>query len=105
MFKAHSRRSLREVGAVEGVYHTTVWHFSRNNLKLFPSRLRIGLQLSETHKENRVAITQLYKKKLQENLNFSKHIAFLDECRFLLQGAANKQNCRICGSQRPETVY
>lgn len=105
MFQADPRRSLREVGAVVGVHHTTVWHFLRNKLKLYPYRLQIGQQLSETDKNNRVTFAQLCKERLQENPNFLKRIVFSDECIFSLKGAVNKHNCRIWGSQRPETVY
>lgn len=40
MFKADPRHLLREVGAVFAVHHTLIWHFLRNELKLFPSRLQ-----------------------------------------------------------------
>jgi len=76
MFKANPRRSLREVGGVVGVHHTTVWHFLRKKLKLFPYRLQMGQQLSETDRENRMIFAQLCKEKLQENHNFLKRIFF-----------------------------
>lgn len=105
MFKAYPRRSLRGVGAVVGVYHTTVCHFLRNNLKLFPYHLQFGRQLSETDKEKQVAFAQLCKKRLQENQNFLKRIVFFDECSLSLHGTANKKNCTIWGSQNIKTVY
>lgn len=50
IFEADPRRSLREVGALVGVYDTTTSHFSRRKLKLLPYRLRVGPQLLEIDK-------------------------------------------------------
>lgn len=99
--KANPGRSLWEVSAVVRVHHTTGLHFLRNKLKISLYLLQIEQQLLEIDKKNRVAYTRLRKEKLWENPNFMIRIVFSDEYSFSLQGAKNKQNCRIWGSQRP----
>lgn len=55
--------------------------------------------------ENRVAFAQLCKEKLQEKPTFLKRFALSDDCSLPLHGEVEKQNCRNCGTQRPEIVY
>lgn len=56
-------------------------------------------------KENRVALLQLCKEKLEENSNFLQRLIFSDERSSLLHGAVSKRIFKICASQRPKTVY
>lgn len=42
---------------------------------------------------------------METNSDLLKHIAFSDECIFLLGGVVNRQKYSISGSERPGTVY
>lgn len=90
MFNVGPKRLLREAGDVFCFHRTTVWHFLQSKLKLFPYRLHVEQQLSETEKKNSVAFSQLCKN-LQKSPNFLKRTLFSDECSFTLQRAMKKK--------------
>jgi len=99
------QRSLRNVGRIVSLPHTTVWYFLRKQLNMFPYRLQIAQQLSEVDKTNRLNFAQLCQTNMLENSAYLESIVFSDECSVSLGGAVNKQNCRIWGTERPDTVY
>ena len=105
MFQTNPRRSLRDVAREVSLPHTTVWNVIRKQLNMFPYRLQIAQQLSHDDKTNRLNFAQFLQAELVEDSHYLERIVFSDECSFSLGGAVNKQNCRIWGSERPDTVY
>ena len=105
LFSDNPRRSLREVGRTVSLPHTTIWYFLRKELGMFPYRLQMAQQLSDDDKTNRLTFVQRIHQKIIEDPEFLNKIIFSDECSISLEGGVNKQNCRIWGSERPDTVY
>lgn len=42
MFRSDPKRSVRDVGAIVKIHHTTVSQFLRQQLKIFPYRVHLG---------------------------------------------------------------
>lgn len=105
LVKSNPRISLRQLTAQTGVPTTTVWRILRNELRLFPYKLQMGVELSDNDKQNRISFAQYCRAQLRENPGYLKRIVFSDECHFSLSGHVNSQNCRIWGSERPKQVY
>lgn len=52
----------------------------------------------------RTEFAQYYRTKIEIYSKFLKRTIFLDECKISQPGKVNKQNCRICGSERHQQV-
>lgn len=108
MFKSDPRSSLRIIGAIFGVHHTTVWHFLPLNLKLFSFCLHLGKQFSKMTKRIIPRLLIYASESWRRTKITWKTLCFIqcyNECNFSLHGAVNMQNCRIEGSERSETIY
>lgn len=103
MLKSNANRQYKMLESL--LKSITYFAFLCQKSKYFSYCLHFGWQFLEADKETRAQINQKCKHKLQEESSFSKHILFSDNCNFSSRCAANKQNCRIGGSKRTETVY
>ena len=59
------------------------------DLQLYPYRIHIKHELTETDKEKRVAMCQWFSKTIDNNEEFLNDVWFSDEAHFLLNGHAN----------------
>lgn len=57
-----------------GVHQTNILHLLHEKLKMFPYRLAIGEEVSETDNEGFVALAELYKEKLEWKPYFLRYI-------------------------------
>ena len=104
MFNSNPRLSLRYVESQIGVPKSTIWDYLCKELRLFPYKLQIGIQLTDDDKQMRIDFANFIRSKIQNNNGYVSRINFSDECLISLSGGVNKQNCLIWGSERPQEV-
>lgn len=95
-----TRRRSQQLGITRG----TLRNILHKDLHLHAYKVQLVQELKPAdHCLRRTFVNWLFEK-LNENNAFFNKIIFSDEAHFQLGGYVNKQNCRIWGSQNPQTV-
>ena len=100
-----SRISLHEVESEKCIVHATGRKIFVYRVKTFSYVSHMSTGLREDHVRSRLCFSRYCRKQLRNDINNLERIFFSDECKFSLSWAVNKQNCRTCGTQRPNKVY
>lgn len=95
-------KSTRKVAQEVGTSHTTVRKILKKDLQLKPYKPPDHQELTAGDEKQRLTFSRWLKEKMTEDPNFLKSVWFSDEAHFCLNGAVNRQNCRIWASEKPE---
>ena len=103
-FSFDTTLSFRQIEGQFNIHHTTVRNFIKRaqDVPVWTAKLLGNENWEGT---SRLVFAEYCHTQLSTSRSSLKRIIFSDECKFLLSGRVNKQNCRIWGTKRPKQVH
>jgi hypothetical protein len=101
--RENPRTSVRHRAQELGLSRSSTHRILRIDLHLHPYKVQLRQQLKVHDHRQRREFAAWALEHLDEDENFFQKIIFSDEAHFHLNGYVNKQNCRIWGSENPNT--
>ena len=99
---SNPKLSIRRLSLRTDVSRSTIQRILRKWLRLYPFKIQLTQKLKRGDKASRIRFCRWMAAKLR-TLRFKRNLFMTDEANFYLDGVVNKQNCRIWGSERPNT--
>ena len=94
------RLSIRQIGIRTGAPRSTIQRILRRELQLHAFKMQVLHSLKRGDKARRVRFCRWMLRQWSMR-GFRKNLVMSDEAHFYLNGAVNKQNCRIWGEKNP----
>lgn len=102
-FEEHPHTSCREASATFNVSHTSIFNILKEN-KLHPYKMLPTQELMEDDFDRRINFCEEFMEMVNNNIIQLEYVMFSDECTFLLNGHANRQNCRYWSTENPHWI-
>lgn len=99
-----TKKSVRRLSIEEGLSYTTTWRILRKDLHLFPYKIHVYQELTDTGRQKRQQFAMEFGAEMEANQDIVDNLWVSDEAFFHLSGDVNKHNVRFWGSQHPHEI-
>jgi hypothetical protein len=96
--------STREISKQTALSSSTVWRIMRNQLNLYPYKLKWVHELKPDDYLQRQTFAEYCISEMNDDSNWLNKILWTDEAHFYLHGNVNTRDCIIWAEERPNTV-
>nr|CAI5859568.1 unnamed protein product [Callosobruchus analis] len=101
----NSKMSCRRHAQQFGDSGTTLRRILKKDLRLFPNKVQLTQKILTADRARRLEYAQTVVRMTDTEPDFWKQILMTDEAHFTLSGSANRQNCRIWGTENPHEIH
>lgn len=96
--------SIRGASRDLNISRSTIHRIYRKDLGIFPYKIQTYQRLNDEKVSKRFQFSSDFLQEIDDKTIDVHKIIFTDEAHFWSDGYVNKQNYRICGSERPEII-